>query len=561
MANPRFVVDDVSIAELFGTATNRFRVPQYQRRYSWDYQQVDQLWTDILEASESGEEDYFLGALVLSKTDDDAVETIDGQQRLATLTILLSVLRDHLVQHKREDVANKLHDYILRPDLRGTRTPVVTLGPADADDFHNYVQLPLTDPDREAPGIRRPAGRRGRPQKNYVRNAYDLLSRRIEEKINGQSEEEAIENLISIASFVTRKVTLISTLVTSDDQAYIIFETLNDRGLDLSIADLLKNHLFSLAAKRVSGELDSVTVLWQQLATTLEGVSIPRFLRHYWLSHYRVVTQRKLYGTIKAYLVSSKKNPRTFLDELISDAQIYVQLVSPKQGDPQALTLRDLALMGITQHLPLLMAASRVVPKEFSKVVGLVESLTMRYSIVGNLNPNRLERSYSEWAIQLRNNRSLEGLQDKAKMLLAQAPDFVDGFQALTDSPIAHVRYILRKLEEHKTSKELTIAWGRVDVEHILPQTPSKEWIATTGLPPQDIGQLSARLGNLTLLSKPLNKAASNRSFGEKCESHYKKSEIHITRELMTDFNEWNEDTIEQRQQRFAKLANEIWQI
>ncbi|MBI4234079.1 MAG: DUF262 domain-containing protein [Chloroflexi bacterium] len=560
MNKGKFDVDAVSVQELFGNIANRFTVPRYQRRYAWDDEHVETLCSDIWEAVQAKEDDYFLGALVLSKTENGHLETIDGQQRLATVTTLLAVLRDKFHQLELKDAAQKLQEYIIRTDLRSNEIPVLTLGALDAEDFYKYVQLPLTHPQREAPGTKKPIGRPGRPPKNFVRNAYDLLSKWAEESVAALDSPKKQETLLTLADFVMRKLTFISTEVASDDQAYIIFETLNDRGLDLSIADLLKNHLFSLAAKLGPAELDTVSVLWQQLTTTMEGVALPKFLRHHWLSHHGVVTQRKLYTALKEHLKKAKKVPRSFLNELITDAQIYARLVAPKQEDLEALTLRDLNLMGVTQHLPFLLAAKQALKeKQFSEIVKLVESLTMRYLVVGNQNPNKLERSYSEWAILIRRGGTGDGLQAKANDLLTQVPSFEEGFKSLTNLPPAHVRYILRKIEEHKTSKELTIAWSGVEIEHILPQTPSDAWVEAIGLPQKVVEQLSSKLGNLTLLSKPLNKKVSNKPFQIKLQ-HYKQTKIKITQDLER-FNSWDNQTIEQRQSEFAALAMSLWPV
>ncbi len=238
-------------------------------------EQVDQLWTDITEALEQQEDEYFLGAIVLANTDDNYLETIDGQQRLATLTILLSVLRDQFYERGNTKVLDKIHDLVIRTDFRGNQAAIRTLGADDAEDLHKYVQLLPNDPDRIPRGTKKAPAGPGRPPKNYIRNAYDLLWNRVDEYTAGLSAEKAVESLIRVAEFVTKNLTFITAQVESDEHAYVVFETLNDRGLDLSIADLLKNHLFSLAARR--GELTQVTALWGNLVTTLENIPLPRF--------------------------------------------------------------------------------------------------------------------------------------------------------------------------------------------------------------------------------------------------------------------------------------------
>ena len=121
----------------------------------------------------------------------------------------------------------------------------------------------------------------------------------------------------------------------------------------------------------------------------------------------------------------------------------------------------------------------------------------MRYLIVGNQNPNQLERKYSEWAITFREHKSLDKIHKGVTDLLSQSPDFEMGFLQLAELPAAQVRYILRKIEEYKTTREFDLAWKAVNIEHILPQTPSQEWIDELAQDEEELEEMTRKLGNL----------------------------------------------------------------
>ena len=89
-----FKPDAKTIAKIFGDADSYYQVPDYQRPYSWEDEQIEQLWDDLYSAMQSGDESYFLGPMILIRTKDGYFEVVDGQQRLTTLTILFCVLRD-----------------------------------------------------------------------------------------------------------------------------------------------------------------------------------------------------------------------------------------------------------------------------------------------------------------------------------------------------------------------------------------------------------------------------------------------------------------------------------
>lgn len=566
MPSRRFSPGSANLDELFGRTAPLLRVPRYQRRFAWNHrQEVTQLWQDLRDAFERSADEYFLGTIVLAPTQQLGVlEIIDGQQRLATLTMILAAIRNKLAPLGTDyadalEASRRLHELIVRTDLRGRpQYEVLTLSQYDQDSFRRYVQLRPGQSGHVAVDAGLPQPRPGRPPTNRVREAFKQIAELVDEWVQGLPAERQIDMLASFAEYVLTRVTHITITVTEDTDAFTLFETVNYRGLDLSVADLLKNHLFGLA--KTERSIEELTNLWTSLVTQLEDHEITRFLRYFWLSRHGHATEKDLYPRIKEHIRRSSVDPRDFLSSLNDHAATFATLVTPKDDEPCALDLRDLQAMRMTQGIPFLMAAKEELDETgFRLAVRIVETLSIRNTLVGKRNPNELERRFGEWARQLRDGRSISEIASAARDLMINDDEFEEGFKDLSELSTPQARYLLRKIAWFGDT-ETQIASAGVDIEHILPQNPSDEWIRYMGGNEEDVRAASKRLGNLTLLSERLNRRAAARPFEEKRDNYYSKSRISITQSLR-EYPRWTFATITERQARFANLAKQIWSL
>ncbi len=460
--------------------------------------------------------------------------------------------------------ADQLHRLIIRTALDGSINPIVSLRGREGEYLQHHIQPRITTRPLSTEKPRKSA--RGRPPRIRIKDAYDYYVGKLDEETRGKDHKRDINRLIELANFVSNNIVFIRTLVDSEADAYTVFETLNDRGLDLSTADLVKNLLYSLGQK--SDTLTQMIGHWEQMKGSLDENELLRFLRHFWLSLHEVITQRRLFQTIRSYLVEQKKEkPLEFAAKLASEAGLYQALIDPGATDPDAADLIDLKEMGIQQHLPLLLAAKSVnlMPKEaektFHTLVQVCSSLTVRYLIAGEGNPNRLESAYSDWARRVRRekNQALDGIREEAATLCENDDELIESFKSVQGDERSRARHVLRKIEEHLQGGELRLAGpSAVHIEHILPLNPSKEWAHLVPEDPEEVEDLTQMLGNLTLLDKALNREASNQSFSIKRDKYYSKSKISITKELSGEAF-WNAERIQARQDRFAILAPKIW--
>ncbi len=265
---------------------DRFRVPSHQRDYSWTQDEINQLFDDVQDAITREAEHYFLGLMVCIAGKDGTLTLLDGQQRLATAIIFFSAVRAWLkqVEDSSEDAQQLREDYIGRRELgEKTVTPKITLNSTNNPFFQKYVvsDTPLSDVQRHLKGLKK-------HDRNYnLLNSIVICNNRVKAIADGSVDTKAAAKaLIKIVKYMHDNVRVVRFVVEDDASAYTIFETLNDRGLDLTTIDLVKNYLFG----RISGDdtvlLKELEDRWAQMMFTV-GALFCRRARDDWFSQNR----------------------------------------------------------------------------------------------------------------------------------------------------------------------------------------------------------------------------------------------------------------------------------
>ncbi len=228
------------------------RVPTYQRAYSWTLTNVEQFWDDLAEAR-SGSRNYFLGTLVMSKQDQDSgfSEVIDGQQRLATCCLLLAAIEVAYREQGDKKGADSIRSDFISSYNRVDTADLFRLTLSNED--HNYYKDLICQKQPETM----------RESHRLLEQAYKLLLGRV----MGDVEEHGPKVLSEWADFLERQAEVVVVEVSEEADAFLIFETLNDRGLDLSVADLLKNYLFGRSDKHIDPVRDS----WMRMQGQFES--------------------------------------------------------------------------------------------------------------------------------------------------------------------------------------------------------------------------------------------------------------------------------------------------
>ncbi len=219
------------------TVLNSFyQIPLYQRDYEWGLDEIEDLWNDILNAIEN-KADHFLGAFVFKgeKGKDTTFDVMDGQQRLITLTILLAAIRDNLDKLGEKKLAKGTQVSISNPDKNGNETYRLILNRSAGGYIEELVQ--------KYEGSRNTLVPKSQEEKK-IKKTYEVFYNKIKEKLSALSD---ISDKISFLKELKEKIEAIYVIgiyVITEEDAYTIFEVLNDRGLELSVADLLKNLIF-----------------------------------------------------------------------------------------------------------------------------------------------------------------------------------------------------------------------------------------------------------------------------------------------------------------------------
>lgn len=554
---------DVTLKTLLGNGM-RYSVPPYQRDYSWKVEHWEDLWLDLVEVSEDEDSQHYMGAVVLQQNDRELFTVIDGQQRLATLSIVVlaavSLLEDRATGDIEKD-DNSERARLLRDGFLGTKDPgslryssKLSLNRND-DTFYQGTLLQLKSP--QAPS-RLPHSNR------LLWQAFGYFRSKLAERFPGNEEGGSLARFINEA--IAQRLLFIRVQVDDDLSAYTVFETLNARGLDLTASDLLKNYLMALVARRSETDLKHVLDQWSRITDTVGIRTLPDFLRHHLNSRQPFVRQERLFKAIKVD-VRSAEDVFALLDELERSAVLYQALQDPT--DPYWVDLpiakeqvRILNLLGVKQFKSLALSTGRKLPESLQDLLRFCMLISIRYTIIGDLNPSELERVYNEVAVSIERGtlRTTGQIREALRQVAVSDEDFRDAFSRRTIAASGRskkvVRYILCALERqlgHPDVKDETCA---ATIEHILPENLGNSWEAIYSHDQHE--RFVNRLGNYTLLDPSRYRDLGNLPFPDKL-SGYQQSGYKMTTRISA--TEWTPDLIEARQREMARWAATVWQF
>jgi hypothetical protein len=362
--------------------------------------------------------------------------------------------------------------------------------------------------------------------------------------------------------------TIIVVDVADESDAFLIFETLNYRGVPLTVADLLKNYLFGLSG----AQLESVKRSWAAAVSTLEPYADPdlfvTFLRHLWVSENGIVRERDLYRSMKSKLKTGDQVV-AFAGRLEETARNYAALLSPDHeawGELNVEARADvesLLRLNIEQNRPLLLAAmDKFEAHELKKLLKLLVSWTVRGLVVGGIGKGATEAGYVNAAVAIRGGKvtNVAELFEVMKEIIPSDDRFRASFVGFAPPSNKIARYYLIALErgEQGTAEPELVPnenEEQVNLEHVLPRKPKVgEW---PGFDVVDASEWSGRLGNLVLLQKSKNTKLGNKSFSTK-RATLKASELVLTKQV-AESEDWTPDAISSRQESLADVALKVW--
>ncbi|WP_421659076.1 DUF262 domain-containing protein [Leptothermofonsia sp. ETS-13] len=538
-----------------------YQVLPFQRDYSWHEENWEDLWQDILVLHTNPNSSHYMGAIVLqsSSNSDKEFTIIDGQQRLATLSIIaIAVIEkiQRLVEREEEKEANQERQEILKRtylsdrDPRSLRYSSKLLLNENNNDFYQNNLI----------NLRKPLNIRSLSKSNQLLwQAFQYFSNHLEElREVVQSGEKLAEFLTDI---VAQRLLFIQINVEDELNAYTVFETLNARGIELSSTDLLKNYLFSLF--QGPDDLQEAQRQWRRIISTVQMEKFPEFLRYY-LSLKQTRVRRKRLFKIVRESVKDRQQEFELLDQLENYSSLFIALSNStdefwRDAPKNQPYIRELELFRVKQAYPTLFAAyERFSQEDFTRLLKLVCMLSFRYTVVSSLNPNELEILYNKIAISIMNGEITgpRNVFDNLRSVYVSDEKFLQDFSLLSISTRGQkkklVRYILCKLEADASG--IDVNEDSFSIEHILPESPSSDW--RQNFTDAQVEEMVYRIGNLTPLEPHFNRQVGNEFYSDK-RKVYQQSVYKLTQNILAE--EWTPDTLAARQRHLAQRATYIW--
>lgn len=609
----------------------RFVVPLYQRKYQWAERRLHPFWEDVkAKAAEvlRGEDrfDHYMGALIIAPVDigsqiskTPVVQVVDGQQRLTTFQIFLVALREVARKNGLEDFCKHIENYIFNNKKSKDTDPLtkykLTPTPSDRDLFHSLLEQNYADVVAKYRGLFW--------GKNVPKNtqfpafrAYFLFVSWIEEfTLNGPSEEEpaegeekeldenpetdaavAAERLEALLKAVLERLKLVVITLEENDDAQVIFETLNSMGEPLLAMDLVRNNIFHRAEKQGAEVEELYRKLWDPLDDAWWREEAPNarparpridhFLGHTLAAETgQQISMRELYAEYRAFALPQGKprfsNVEDELRLLEHYAPIYETLEGRKKGDDSLTWFgRKMAEWQVTTVYPVAMQMGSNAVDEATRrtLAKMLYSYIVRRALCGLTTKNLNNVFYGLAAAFRKEGVSVGAFRGYFIGKTGDSIRFPDNADLTTGilnsdayaiSPPQRLQDILWELEEASRSSyaERHQKPQGLWIEHVLPRSWTEEWPfeeTEYAAPYTELPQAATRrarlntLGNLTLVTSGLNISVGNRSFAAKKEKFANHTSLFLNK-WFEQYGCWAESQIDERGRHLASLAKNIW--
>jgi hypothetical protein len=583
----------LTISQLLGATNEQYVIPAYQRRYSWREKQLWELLEDI--SLIEGSDTHLLGSIVCltgyHSAGINALEVVDGQQRLTTISILLHCIHERLVKEGESGEAQNVERLLQARALGSHPVRKIALDSIDSSEFdQNAAGKPPEKPDNA-----------------NLASAFSLFR-----------EWVAQRKLPEVGTFLYRlqnQAIVIRLDVSAAKDAFKLFETINNRGLRLSPTDIIKNFILGNAARFGEKNLKYARQKWFELLQHLDGTSIDVFFRQFLMARMKKrVRVSDVIPNFKTLVMKNVKEAKElperhwysddeepvedpeesdvpeeelleiqpsdtqisfeeFLDDLIICAKVYGEIAKATTGQPQIdRRLKNLRMIKSLQTYSFLMhlRAGGCSTDNFEKVLQLTEAFMLRRHICrGRSNEN--ESAFAKLC-SVDSGNPLPEVIETFKQYCFPDDRFKEDFAKaeFNATLIDRARYCLEQFEYLKQGKYPELVVGGTDnvhVEHIIPQkiktqkakTEFGDWPSYLGSKAEALHpNFVSRIGNLTLFAGELNIGASNNPY-ERKKIAYKESAIKLTNTLPSEYPEFRFDAIETRSADFAAAAVQIW--
>ncbi|MEL0623798.1 DUF262 domain-containing HNH endonuclease family protein [Marinomonas arenicola] len=559
MAN--FIETEMLAISKYLATSKILKVPEFQRSYAWTEDEVSQLWDDVVEAIVNNKQEYFIGPIVV-KNAEKTLDVIDGQQRLTTALILISIIRRIFRFSGDNDRADWFrNEFFGKQDVITLQTSEkFYMNEENNDTFRDYV---IADATKE--NIKDAQKDYLKKNSNYLLLQSILLMWDLVEKHIGSETSK----LLDLHRFLYEKVKILVMTVQDEADAYVIFETLNDRGRTLDTMDLLKNHLFS----KSKAYLPEVKDKWAAVKEKLYEIDPKnRFLSHFWSSRYGRTSKTGLFRTIRDQ-IDTAASAVEFSNQLSASARIYSALQSPDSSywdSHEAKTKKyilTLRVLDSQQSLPVLMAATdKFSSVEFAKLAWIMVVMAVRYNLICEGRTGVSSNYYSEIPKKINSGEYSKASHvfSHLKPIYPSDEEFKQSFISKSLNDTKRARYLLIEIENSSSNQDKIVNSDpeKVNLEHIMPKQSNQHWNEKyTGISNDDRSYFVNSLGNMALVSKEKNKRVGSKGFESKKEELFSKQQDFKFTFSISKVEIWNKESIEKRQKELANEAVKVWKI
>lgn len=524
---------------------NQLVIPIYQRVYSWEKEQCKQLWDDIIKIGGDDKMDgHFIGSILYVLDgithSDNALLIIDGQQRLATITLLLTALRNHW-SDKRKEIEDH---YLINSDKDGDKKFRLILSDSDKDTL-----LSLIDKDRRKPS---------EPSSKIVEN-FKLFEEWVSNTDKLETIFKGLEKLMIVEIALEK----------GKDDPQLIFESMNSKGMELAQTDLIRNYI--LMGLEPEKQEIFYKKYWRAMEEDFKQNKkwFDRFVRHYLTIKTREIPNiNKVYVALKDY----RQKEGIGIEDLLKDLQKYCgyfcRIVFKKEANKDLnKALGFLVDLEMDVIYPLLLElysdykSDDLSKADFIRSIALIESYICRRAVCG-LGTNSLNKVFPSFTKHIQKDEYFKSLKAHfgsltEKQRFPNNDEFKDCFITIDFYHFKKNRYFFERLENFDTKER--VYTHEYTIEHIMPQTLTEEWERDLGENFQAIhDKYLHTIGNLTKTG--YNTEYSNRSFQEKqgMEKGFKDSPLRLNQSLR-GLESFGEEEIKKRANDLADLALKIW--
>lgn len=581
------VPESKSLEKILSGLETKYCVPDYQRDYSWSASEVETLWLDIITSYRQNSE-YFMGTIVLKKdsASNDIFDIVDGQQRLATFSILFSafsclgnsfsnnpnIFSNVPRDKKNHDLAKKIGD-ISRARLRESSEPDNYFLKLNKKDDHDFNKIVRTDSDNsfcvmESDNkIIKSDKRLIKTKKTFAQCIIDTFT-----------SEDSLEELKNVLIHIVKKLKFITIEVETDYDAFLLFESLNSKGMDLSVSDLVKNKIL-MKANGDDEKNEKLLNDWDEMITSIESsrLSPVDFLRVYWESvKGQNITKKELYKNVGKYIDSKETDVVEFSNNLKTYAHELSEYASNNLSFPQCMHSKEKYLqycgeintLKYTTCFPVIMYAKRNRLDLLEDITRLSLSFLFRWITISDYSIGGAKKTFDLVLGKLREkNTSREEILEPFMLEQEKIGDaaFISAFYQFRAQDNQIAKYILSKCYLSSNYSQAIPNYPEIHLEHIIPQNYSLwEKDERFSLPKgTHIKDYIYNLGNMTLLHKQINQKIKHSIFDIKA-SEYKDSIFPETSNIYSKYQNgsyWNAEWIAERAENIAHQAPKIWSL